>query len=337
MTVNKVYSIYYSGTGTTQKIVSFVGEHIAKVLNVPFEKYNFSLPKNREKVLEFKENELVICGSPTYAGRIPNVMLPFYKNNIKASGALAVPIVLFGNRNFDDSLIELRNTLEENGFRTIAGAAFIGEHAFSYTLAAKRPDESDMQKALLFADKVAEKKDEKVSKVDEKEAIKKFNLKLKHKNIKIVLISIFSIILIAFIGWYSLYVNEYTIKYTDNLVNVKIPEDEGIDIKINERNYKNGNAILVKTNENNYDIYINVTQNILTKLFKDSDQSNNLIRIGNNICIDFQSEKTRFYLPDNAKINNIYYIEDNYKNIKDLTDEELMKIENKVLIWNKEQ
>ncbi|MEI0477547.1 EFR1 family ferrodoxin [Brachyspira pulli] len=157
MTVNKVYSIYYSGTGTTQKIVSFVGEHIAKVLNVPFEKYNFSLPKNREKVLEFKENELVICGSPTYAGRIPNVMLPFYKNNIKASGALAVPIVLFGNRNFDDSLIELRNTLEENGFRTIAGAAFIGEHAFSYTLAAKRPDESDMQKALLFADKVAEK------------------------------------------------------------------------------------------------------------------------------------------------------------------------------------
>ena len=157
MTVNKVYSIYYSGTGTTQKIVSFVGEHIAKVLNVPFEKYNFSLPKNREKVLEFKENELVICGSPTYAGRIPNVMLPFYKNNIKASGALAVPIVLFGNRNFDDSLIELRNTLEENGFRTIAGAAFIGEHAFSYTLAAKRPDESDMQKALLFADKVSEK------------------------------------------------------------------------------------------------------------------------------------------------------------------------------------
>ena len=84
-------------------------------------------------------------------------MLPFYKNNIKSSGSLAVPIVLFGNRNFDDSLIELRNTLEENGFRTIAGAAFVGEHAFSYTLAAKRPDESDMQKALLFADKVAEK------------------------------------------------------------------------------------------------------------------------------------------------------------------------------------
>ena len=122
MFVNKVYSIYYSATGTTQKIVSFIGENIAKQLNVPFEKINFSLPKNREKVLEFKEGDLVVCGSPTYAGRIPNVMLPFYKNNIKASGALAIPVVLYGNRNFDDSLIELRNTMEDNGFHTIAGA-----------------------------------------------------------------------------------------------------------------------------------------------------------------------------------------------------------------------
>ena len=157
MFVNKVYSIYYSATGTTQKIVSFIGENIAKQLNVPFEKINFSLPKNREKVLEFKEGDIVVCGSPTYAGRIPNVMLPFYKNNIKASGALAIPVVLYGNRNFDDSLIELRNTMEDNGFHTIAGAGFIGEHAFSYVLAANRPDEKDMEIALTFADKAVEK------------------------------------------------------------------------------------------------------------------------------------------------------------------------------------
>ncbi|WP_295156338.1 EFR1 family ferrodoxin [uncultured Brachyspira sp.] len=157
MKVNKVYSIYYSATGTTQKIVSFIGESIAKKLEVPFEKYNFSLPKKREGILEFKENDLVICGTPTYAGRIPNVMLPYYKNNIKANGAMAVPIVLYGNRNFDDSLIELRNTMQENGFYTIAGAGFIGEHAFSYVLGAGRPDDKDMAIAYEFADKVAEK------------------------------------------------------------------------------------------------------------------------------------------------------------------------------------
>ena len=84
-------------------------------------------------------------------------MLPFYKNNIKADNALAVPIVLYGNRNFDDSLIELRNTMEENGFHTIAGAGFIGEHAFSYVLGAGRPDDKDMAIAAEFVDKVVEK------------------------------------------------------------------------------------------------------------------------------------------------------------------------------------
>ena len=157
MNINKVYSVYYSATGTTQKIASFLGETIAKKLNIPFEKYNYSLPKRREKILEFKENELIICASPTYAGRVPNVMLPFLKNNIKGNGALAVPVVLFGNRNFDDSLIELRNILEDNGFRTIAGGGFIGEHAFSYTLGANRPDEKDMAIALDFAKKIADK------------------------------------------------------------------------------------------------------------------------------------------------------------------------------------
>ena len=157
MIINKVYSIYYSATGTTQKIVSFVGEKIASELNIPFEKYNFSLPKKRETILQFEEGDLVICGTPTYAGRIPNVMLPFYKNNIKSNGSLAVPIVLYGNRNFDDSLIELRNTMEENGFHTIAGAGFIGEHAFSYVLGANRPDEKDMAIASEFAHKVVEK------------------------------------------------------------------------------------------------------------------------------------------------------------------------------------
>ena len=157
MKVDKVYSIYYSATGTTQKIVSYIGENIAKKLNVEFEKYNFTLPKKREGVLEFKENDLVICGTPTYAGRIPNVMLPYYKNNIKANGALAIPVVLYGNRNFDDSLIELRNTMQENGFYTIAGAGFIGEHAFSYVLGAGRPDDKDMAIAAEFVDKVVEK------------------------------------------------------------------------------------------------------------------------------------------------------------------------------------
>ena len=157
MIVKKVYAVYYSATGTTQKMASFIAENVAEKLNVEYEKYNYSLPKRREKILEFQENDLVVCGTPTYAGRVPNIMLPYLKNNIKGNGALAIPVVLFGNRNFDDALIELRNILEDNGFHTIAGAGFVGEHAFSYTLGANRPDEKDMHIAADFVGKIVEK------------------------------------------------------------------------------------------------------------------------------------------------------------------------------------
>jgi hypothetical protein len=66
-------------------------------------------------------------------------------------------VVLYGNRDYDDALIELRDILENHGLHTVAAAAFIGEHSFSYDLAKGRPDEEDMEKAKVFAGKIAEK------------------------------------------------------------------------------------------------------------------------------------------------------------------------------------
>jgi len=43
------------------------------------------------------------------------------------NGALAIPVVVYGNRNYDDALIELKDILEFNGFKVIAGGAFIGQ------------------------------------------------------------------------------------------------------------------------------------------------------------------------------------------------------------------
>ncbi len=65
--------------------------------------------------------------------------------------------MLYGNRDYDDGLIELRDILEKHGLHTVAAAAFVGEHSFSYILAGGRPDEADMALAEDFAAKVAEK------------------------------------------------------------------------------------------------------------------------------------------------------------------------------------
>ena len=61
-----------------------------------------------------------------------------------------MPVVLFGNRNYDDALIELRDILQQDGFRCVAAGAFVGEHSFSRTLGAGRPDDGDMAGQAAF-------------------------------------------------------------------------------------------------------------------------------------------------------------------------------------------
>lgn len=153
---NKVWAVYFSPTNTTKKIVTAVTGCLSQELKLPKETYDFTVPEVRTHGVTFKKEDIVVFGIPTYAGRIPNVLLK-YLATVRAEGALAVPIALYGNRNFDDSLIELRNLLEENGFHTVAGAAFIGEHSFSKTLAKNRPDIKDMMIAGQFAKKAADK------------------------------------------------------------------------------------------------------------------------------------------------------------------------------------
>ena len=90
------------------------------------------------------------------------IFLPYLKEKIKGGGALAVPIVLFGNRNFDDALAELRDILAGDGFYPLAAGAFVGEHSFSRVLGAGRPDAADFAKAdelaALIAERIANKR-----------------------------------------------------------------------------------------------------------------------------------------------------------------------------------
>ena len=144
----KIHAMYWSATGTTEKIVCAIAQAIAGQEKIAI--HDFTLPQAREQGIAFAPDDAVIFGTPVYAGRVPNVLLK-YLAAVRGNGALAVPVVLFGNRDYDDALIELRDILEANGFHTIAGAAFVGEHAFSRTLAVGRPDAQDMQIARDFA------------------------------------------------------------------------------------------------------------------------------------------------------------------------------------------
>ena len=144
MEIKTVYAVYFSATGRTRKVVTTLANAIAQTLELPLETVDFTLPAAREETYAFTDKDLVIFGTPTYAGKVPNKLLPFVQTGFAGNGALAVPVVTFGNRSFDNSLAELCASLENAGFHTIAAGAFACQHAFSDTLAAGRPDREDM-------------------------------------------------------------------------------------------------------------------------------------------------------------------------------------------------
>ena len=152
----KIYAMFFSGTGTTQKVVLTLAGQLSELLGCPTETLDFTPLGARNQPAVFTADDLVILGVPVIAGRVPNLLLK-YLDTVRGGGALGVPVVLFGNRNYDDALIELRDIMERGGFRTIAAGAFAGEHSFSQTLGKGRPDADDLREVQEFARRVAEK------------------------------------------------------------------------------------------------------------------------------------------------------------------------------------
>ena len=144
MEITTVYAVYFSATGKTRRVVTTLANAVAQAFDLPLETIDFTLPEARAESYSFTDSDLVIFGTPTYAGKVPNKLLPFVQSGFAGNGALAVPVVTFGNRSFDNSLAELCRSLESEGFHTLAAGAFACQHAFSDTLAAGRPDREDM-------------------------------------------------------------------------------------------------------------------------------------------------------------------------------------------------
>ena len=157
MKLERVCTLCYSATGNTARAVDTVGAELAAKLGLPLEQFSFTRPVEREKEYSFTERDLVVVGTPTYAGKMPNKLLPDFQSRLHGNGALAVAVVTFGNRNYDNSLAELCAVLEADGFHTVAAGAFVGRHAFTDELAYGRPGWSDQFEMKEFAKRIADK------------------------------------------------------------------------------------------------------------------------------------------------------------------------------------
>jgi NAD-dependent dihydropyrimidine dehydrogenase PreA subunit/NAD(P)H-dependent FMN reductase len=104
-----------------------------------------------------KGPEVAIIGVPVYGGRVPALAAERLAR-VQGNGTPAVLVVVYGNRAFEDALLELRDIAVASGFRPVAGGAFIGEHSFSSEttpVAVGRPDEADLELAASLGARAA--------------------------------------------------------------------------------------------------------------------------------------------------------------------------------------
>lgn len=156
MKIQALKLVCFSPTGTTKKIIQSVARGINQS---SVELIDITKPEGRKQQLQTSKNELLIVAVPVYMGRVP-ALLNEWLHTIKAHNTPAVCIVLYGNRVYDDALLELKDILIKCGCKPIAGASYIGEHSFSSSetpVAEGRPDTSDLKHAELFGRKINEK------------------------------------------------------------------------------------------------------------------------------------------------------------------------------------
>ena len=132
MNVKNIWAVYFSATGTTKQVVTTLAKDVAAALKAEYKETSFNSPASRKQALEFAAEDLVVLGVPVYAGRVPNLIMPYVKDMIHGNGALAVPVVLYGNRNFDDGLMELRNLMRDNGSHPLTAAAIVSLAFFGF-------------------------------------------------------------------------------------------------------------------------------------------------------------------------------------------------------------
>ncbi|MDE6278980.1 MAG: 4Fe-4S binding protein [Paramuribaculum sp.] len=147
----RIIAIYFSATDTTKKYVDSVVSvfcHAADIYINLADDMNISLP-------EITHKDIVILAAPVYGGRLPEWVADRFKQ-LKGNGAYAISIVVYGNRDYDDALLELVDITTENNFNVVGAAAFIGQHSIFPRVAQHRPDRSDIKVALEFAEKCKE-------------------------------------------------------------------------------------------------------------------------------------------------------------------------------------
>lgn len=147
-----VYEIVFSPTGGTMKVADMVAQTLADAVTL----VDLSDNKKDFRSVALNKDDVAVIAVPSYGGRVPATAVARLAK-LRGNGARAVVMAVYGNRAYEDTLLELQDTAAEAGFAVIAAIAAVAEHSIAHQFATGRPDAQDQQQLKTFAQSIKEK------------------------------------------------------------------------------------------------------------------------------------------------------------------------------------
>ena len=113
-----LYEITFSPTGGTER----VARCLSAALSGSARKIALTDRTQVFSSFAFSEEDVCLVSVPSFAGRVPAPAAERIRS-LRGNGARAVAVVVYGNRAYDDTLLELTDALAEAGFRPFAAVA----------------------------------------------------------------------------------------------------------------------------------------------------------------------------------------------------------------------
>lgn len=148
----KVSQIIFSPTGGTKRVADI----ITKAWEMPVSEIDLTNAEADYSDLCLDKNEIAVIAIPSYGGRVPALAAQRI-SKIRGNQTRCVIVCVYGNRAYEDTLIELRDIVEKSGFKVIAAIAAIAEHSIMRQYASGRPDTKDKSELQTFAKEILEK------------------------------------------------------------------------------------------------------------------------------------------------------------------------------------
>lgn len=150
-----IYTMVFSPTGSTLRIAKTLADAWGGEIR------EIDLSRKEQVAVCMSNEDLCMVAVPSFGGRVPAVAGERLKQ-WKGNGCDTILITTFGNRAYDDTLLELHDIMVQGDFHPIGAIAAVCQHSIIPQFGKGRPSQLDLQELCSFIEQIKEQREQKI-------------------------------------------------------------------------------------------------------------------------------------------------------------------------------